>query len=239
MVVVFPVNMRTSLKDTYLFLFVHCKGLLAGGFARKHYGQWAEDVVLERIFARQEKGFYVDVGAYHPMHYSNTYLLYKRGWRGINIEPNPWSIRLFALHRRGDKNLNCGVAEEEGERTYFVFNHQSCNTFSPEQKEEILKKPFIRLLEERQVRCLPLRDIIREHSPGNDIDLLNVDVEGMGLEVLRTLDWDTQAPRVICVEDDAFDTRIPQGYGSALYTFLRDRSYALHTKVGPTCIYVR
>ena len=42
------------------------------------YSQEGEDMVLQRIFAQKEYGFYIDVGAHHPKRFSNTYLFYKR-----------------------------------------------------------------------------------------------------------------------------------------------------------------
>ena len=125
---------RTSFPQRYLFLLVHIKGLLKG-FGKKYYSQGGEDAVLQHIFSNKKNGFYVDVGANHPMHYSNTYLLYKRGWSGINIDPNPASIKLFNWHRRRDCNINCGIAEEATKKEYYMFNHQSCNTFSKKQEE--------------------------------------------------------------------------------------------------------
>jgi|SRR3989344_5328689 len=230
---------RPSFFDKNLFLLVHIKGLLTRGFGKKYYGQWAEDVVLERLFAKQEKGLYVDVGAYHPFHYSNTYALYARGWRGINIDANPESIRLFNWHRTRDINLNYGVSEEADTKPYFIFNHQSCNTFSPAQRDLMLTKKFIKLVRETQVPCVPLRTILKEHALGVAVDLLNVDVEGMGLEVLRSLDWSVTRPRVVCIEDDEFDFSRAPGFGSEIFSFLSGKSYTLYSKTGPTCIYTR
>ena len=229
---------RASCVDRNLFFLVHLKKLLTGGFGRKHYGQWAEDAILEKLLP-EKQGFFVDVGAYHPMHYSNTYLLYKRGWRGINIDPNPASILLFNVHRRGDTNLNYGVSERAGEAAYYRFNHQSCNTFSREQKDALLRTKFIRFLGETRIATLPLQSILDEHAADKDIDLLNVDVEGMGLEVLRTLDWDRSAPRIICVEDEDLDLSKQAPYGSAIYTYLTERGYSLKSTVGLSSVYAR
>jgi hypothetical protein len=52
-------------------------------------------MILRRIFESRGAGFYVDVGAHHPRRYSNTNYFYKRGWKGINIEPNPDALRIF------------------------------------------------------------------------------------------------------------------------------------------------
>lgn len=221
----------------YLYILVHIKGLLTHGFYKRYYSQFGEDIVLSRIFSGRRNGFYVDVGAYHPMHYSNTYLLYKKGWHGINIDPNPYSIRLFNLHRRKDINVNCGVSEIVSEKPYFIFNHQSCNTFSPAHKEMMLKQPFIKLIKEQKVACRPLGHILDEYAPNTRVDFLNIDVEGMGLEVLRSIDWERTHPEVICIEDDDFDFQNAQNFGSDIFSFLTEKSYALYSKVGLSCIY--
>lgn len=225
-----------SILDKYLYLLVHLKGLLTGSFSRPYYSQWGEDIVLTGLFSGQKRGFYVDVGAYHPFHYSNTALLYKRGWRGINVDPNPASIVLFKMHRADDRNLNYGVSEEAGEKPYYIFNHQSCNTFSKAQKEVMQKKSFIRFLEERPIACAALQQIIDAHAKGKTIDFLNVDVEGMSMEVLRSLDFNKSVPKVICVEDDDFDFA-KEGYGSVIFSYLHKRGYTLHSKVGRSTIY--
>lgn len=73
------------------------------------YSQEGEDMVLRKIFKNQKKGFYVDIGAHHPKRFSNTHLLYKKGWKGINIDVTPGSIKLFNQLRPRDTNLELGV----------------------------------------------------------------------------------------------------------------------------------
>lgn len=229
-------SFKPSFFDKYLYFFVHLKGLFTHRFSRTYYGQWGEDVVVDRLLPKKE-GFYVDVGAYHPMHYSNTYLLYKKGWCGVNIEPNPLSIRLFNIHRRRDVNVNAGVSKEAVPKRYFIFNHQSCNTFSIEQKTQSLMKPFVRLIGERDVPCFPLRTLFAKHVRGKRIDFLNIDVEGMSMEALYSIDWNETQPEVICIEDDYFDFANKDNFGSEIYVFLSTKSYNLYAKMGLSCIY--
>ena len=223
----------------HLFILVHIKGLLAGGFSKRSYSQWGEDIVLQKIFTALKNGFYVDVGAYHPFHYSNTYLLYKKGWRGVNVDSNHSSIALFNWHRPRDINLNYGVLSKVTSKPYYVFNHQSCNTFSEEQKEKMLKKSYISLIDTKSVPCMPLQHMLDTHAPGRAIDFLNVDVEGANFEVLQTLDLQRVAPRVICIEDDDFNFTPPSGRSSTICQLLSKSGYSLHSKIGPSCIYVR
>lgn len=228
---------RFSFFQKYLYFLVHIKGLLTNGFGKKYYSQCGEDIILKNLFSKQKEGFYVDVGAYHPMHYSNTYLLYKKGWRGVNIDPNPNSIQLFNWHRKQDINLNFGINKETVTKPYFVFNHQSCNTFSLKQKDMMLKKSFIELIGEKEVQCVPLQTLLDDHAPNKEIDVLNIDVEGMNMQVLQSIDWSRTHPNVVCIEDDDFNFSDKNEFGSEIFSFLIKKSYKLYTKVGLTCIY--
>lgn len=221
------------LIDRYLFLLVHIKGLLTHGFRRTTYGQWAEDLLIGG-FMSKERGVYVDVGAFHPMHYSNTYLLYKRGWHGIAIDPNASAATLFKLHRPRDTFVHAGVGATRETKPYYVFNHQSCNTFSPEHRDRMLARPFIHLIRTDEVALEPLSDIMTRVAPGTQVDVLNIDVEGMNLEVLRTLGAHT--PKLICIEDDDLVVRADT-VESPIHAFLSERGYTLRARAGQSSIY--
>ena len=45
-----------------------------------------QDKILDILFRKIKKGVYVDVGCNHAVKQNNTYLLYKKGWRGIGID---------------------------------------------------------------------------------------------------------------------------------------------------------
>src|SRR3989344_5781411 len=81
-----------------------------GGYGITHYSQNGEDIILVALFAKKKNGFYVDVGAHHPERYSNTHLLYKNGWWGVNIDPDPDAMRLFKKRRPRDRNLCVGIS---------------------------------------------------------------------------------------------------------------------------------
>lgn len=229
--------MKSKFLERNLFHLVNFKNKLQGGFANKYYSQSGEDILLNRIFNNKKNGFYVDVGAYHPKHYSNTYLLHKKGWKGINIDPNPKSIKLFKKYRKSDINLQVGILKEKKEADYYVFNHQSCNTFSEEQKKEMEKKSFIKLLEKRKVPCLPLRDILDIHLlSSQEINLLNVDAEGLDLDVLETNDWNRFRPGVVVVERP--DISLGEIKNDVVYSFLNNRSYELYAATGLSIIFL-
>lgn len=82
---------------------------------KRSYAQSGEDIIawgeMSGIARNTPTGFYVDVGAYHPKLFSNTYLFYKKGWKGICIDPNPEMEKLFKWVRPRDRFLNVGVGE--------------------------------------------------------------------------------------------------------------------------------
>ena len=59
---------------------------------RSQYSRWGEDSFLVDYFKNTSNGRYIDIGSFHPFRGSNTYLLYKKGWSGINIDINKISI---------------------------------------------------------------------------------------------------------------------------------------------------
>src|SRR3954469_14517353 len=94
-----------------------------------NYAQEGEDQLLLRLVDGRESGFYVDVGAHDPRRFSNTCVFYNKGWRGINIDPNPQVIRKFDCERPGDINLCCGISDSKGEMKYFEISDPALNTF--------------------------------------------------------------------------------------------------------------
>lgn len=164
------------------------------------YGQDGEDLILDRLLERQAQGFYVDVGAHHPVRFSNTYLFYRRGWHGINIDAMPGSMKKFERVRPRDINIECGVAGSAGKLTYHRFNEPALNTFDATEAQYKNKPPY-QLLDTVEVAVERLDALLARHLPsGQRIDFLSVDVEGKDEEVLRSNDWTQYRPRFILAE---------------------------------------
>jgi FkbM family methyltransferase len=166
----------------------------------RSFGQNGEDLILDRMLEREEAGFYVDVGAHHPVRFSNTCLFYRRGWRGINIDAQPGSMRLFRKHRPRDINIECGVAARAGTLSYFRFNEPALNTFDESEAKLKDVAPY-RIVDRLEVGVRPLGDLLAEFLPaGQAIDFMSVDVEGLDAEVLGSNDWNRFRPRIVLAE---------------------------------------
>jgi FkbM family methyltransferase len=207
-------------------------------FATPAYSQEGEDMVLRSLFFRKaDPGFYVDVGAHHPRRFSNTYLLYKQGWRGINIEPNPSAVALFRKERTRDTNLAIGVSDEPGELTYYMFDEPAVNTFDRQQALAVADAGDFRIVGEMRIPVRRLDDILREHLPKESaIDVLTVDVEGHDLNVLLSNDWITFRPGCVLVE--ACRKSLSTVWEAPVHAFLVERGYELFAKTANTLVYV-
>jgi FkbM family methyltransferase len=209
--------------------------LIERGFSKKSYAQQGEDILLDsKIFSNTTKGFYVDIGACHPLQGSNTHYFYKKGWHGINVEPNPRMRKFFKLFRSRDHIETAGVAGTDGSMEYFMFAGPGVNSFDPEQVNR--KKGKIPFLGSVKVPVYTLRTLFEKHSV-KSIDLLSVDTEYLDLEVLQSNDWEKWRPKVVIVEYNNLDlTRVLE---EPLYKFMIEKGYELFAITPPNFIFVR
>lgn len=193
----------------------------------RSYSQDGEDMILKSFYESRKgyKGFFVDVGAHHPIRYSNTWYFYKKGWRGINIEPTPTAITAFQLLRRRDINLNIGVAPQKGTLRFYAFNEPALNTFSAEAAKKASASGRYNVIRELDIPVVPLGEVLDTHLPaGQVIDVLTIDVEGFDLDVLKSNDWEKYQPLHILVEEHVDLETIG---ASPIYRFLKEKGYSL------------
>jgi FkbM family methyltransferase len=204
--------------------------------ARRSYGQEGEDVILDRMLGALPTGFYVDVGAHHPARFSNTLAFYDRGWRGINIDPQPECLRLFRRVRPRDITIQAGVAISDGALTFYRFDDPALNTFSRELATERVAGATYRLIGEMQVPVRTLSGLLREHlPPGQAIDFMTIDAEGFDMQVLQSNDWQAFRPAIVLIE--ALETRLEDLLSHEQCMFMRSVGYEPVAKTVNTVFY--
>jgi FkbM family methyltransferase len=165
------------------------------------YAQNREDVILQGFFDTDETGFYVDIGAYDPDEDSVTKHFYLKGWRGINVEPQPDRYALFVDRRPEDTNVNCGVSDAAGKLTLRSYDNQGLSTFSKKVQSRYEKDSQIGTgkYKDITVKVVTLKQLFEDHNV-KSIQFLKVDVEGLEYEVLAGNDWKQYRPEVLCIE---------------------------------------
>jgi FkbM family methyltransferase len=207
-------------------------------FSTLSYAQEGEDLILNRFLENKSFGFYIDIGAHHPKRFSNTYLFYKKGWRGINIDAMPNSMTIFKKERPRDINLEIGVSNKAEELIYYMFNEPALNTFS---KIEANKKNGLgtyKIIEKKTIKTFPLKDVISKHIELNQtIDFMTIDVEGLDLDVLKSNDWMKYRPNLLLVEDLKKQSLRNLYTESELFSYLHSLNYELVAKTFNTLFF--
>lgn len=193
--------------------------------AQLTFSQFGEDLVVSSLPGFDKiDGYYVDIGAFHPIRLSNTYFFHRKGWKGINVEPNPKQFPLFEKARKADINLNLAISASPGTLNFICEDQFSriSSTDSTDNNPTTTK-----------VRTETLSRILDDHLPPNQqIDFLSVDCEGHDLVVIESNDWTRYRPKVILVEEHGALEE------SEVYQFLIAQSYSFYVRVGLTLIFL-
>ncbi|MFA6974590.1 MAG: FkbM family methyltransferase [Candidatus Paceibacterota bacterium] len=201
-------------------------------YATVSFSQHGEDTILRDLLWKTKKGFYVDIGAHHPTRFSNTYWFYRNGWKGINIDASPGSMKNFRTIRPNDINIEIGISEKPNVMNFFRFNKPAFNTFSIQLANKYKEQGF-KLLDTVKVNTDTLENILDKNFPlGQTIDFMSIDAEGYDLEVLKSNDWSRFIPKIIVIEDNNFSVENP--YNSPIANFLKEKSYKIITYTGHT-----
>lgn len=202
-------------------------------WSNRIYSQEGEDIVIDRYFQHKTKGFYVEVGAHHPFRFSNTYRFYRRGWRGVCIEPLLSCKKLFAKYRPNDIFINKGVGSSKNKLDYYMFNESALNTFDPIIVEKLKNHKKYKVISIQKVELEPLESILSNIGIDN-IDFISIDVEGLDFEVIKSLDWYKYRPTLIIME--SLGRKGLDFLHDPAYIYLVDQGYYFYAKTGNSII---
>ena len=189
---------------------------------KKSYSQCGEDLFIENFFKNKNYGTYLDIGAFNPIKFSNTLLLYKKGWKGINIDLNQTSIDLFNIFRPRDKNICAAISNKEEKVRVSIENLFSpLNTISLERSKKLSQNNIKKNL--YYVKTKKINNLIK-----NKFDFLNIDIEGLDFKVLKSIKLNFYKPKLICIE--VLDKTITK----ELIKFLKNYGYIFVKKRGPS-----
>ncbi len=208
--------------------------------AKLTFSQLSEDRILEHLFKYSygQPVSYLDIGANDSKRNNNTYLFYRQGCRGVLIEPNPLLCKKLKKTRKRDVIMNVGIGspEQNGSRmTYYMFNAHTLNTFSEEEKNNILRANEYKLVDEKQIDLVSINSLFEKYK---NINLVSVDVEGWNYEILKDIDFGKYRPFCFCVETLTFS---PQGRGEKIREIIdlfEKNNYQIYAETNLNTIFI-
>jgi len=186
-------------------------------FPKKTYSMFGEDLIIENFFKKKSSGIYVDIGCYHPYDGSNTHLLFKKGWNGINIDLSELSIELFKATRKKDLNLRLSVGSKNGKTKYFF--RKKINMLNTTD-EKHAKQYFLNGYQTSILKQKTLNKIMEQSKyKDSKIDFLNIDAENKEYQILKQFNFKKYNPKLICIEIHG------QNKNLQIYKLLTEKKY--------------
>jgi FkbM family methyltransferase len=163
------------------------------------YAQHFEDVYLMRCFRERREGFYIDVGAGHPVIDNVSFAFYLKGWHGITVEPNPSLAKLSRSVRPRDIGAETLVGSAPGEAKFFLVDDFHGLSTTIGENARAAADNYGKKSNELMLPMTTLSALCKKHAP-KAIDFLKIDVEGAEKDVLEGGDWKNYRPRIVVIE---------------------------------------
>ena len=220
-----PAKFNTLIWDIYLSFLKH-----------KSYSQYGEDLIIDSFFKHHapiKSGNYLDIGCYHPVGISNTYLLHRRGWQGLVVDIDDYKLELFKRRRgRNIEVLKGAISSEDSLSKVPIYKFNQ--PFSPYDtlSEEIAKMRSKAINIEyttEEVNQISINSLLHKKH----FDLINIDVEGLDELIVNSIDFKKFQPTMIVYESfDPFSS-------SKTKELLNDNGYTLLFISGGSIGYIK
>lgn len=212
-------------------------------FNKKSYSQAGEDAIILYACAMLGIPFakcsYLDLGANKPIEMSNTYLFYQQGARGVLVEANPALIPDLERDRSGDVILNKAVTAHSGDEILFQILNLDGLSKVGDISEILAKNPNAQLEQKVSVRTIAVNDVIREYFHGTAPVIINLDIEGLELEILKSIDFAVYRPLFFIIEMIPYSENLVLNQkDQELVDYMHSKNYQEYAFTGINSIFI-
>ncbi len=206
------------------------------------YAQCGEDLIADYFFEHIgiTKPSYIDIGSNQPIKGNNTYYFYLKGANGICIEPDVTIIPILKSKRPRDIVLNIGISFEDTKDAdfyYFEGHYNAWNTFS-KADAEIKKKESGIEYHTTKVNLENIQNVINNHN-FNNVNFISIDVEGLDLEILKSINFEIVRPELICVETILFSLENGINKNYEITNYMLSQNYIVYADTNLNTFYCR
>lgn len=223
-----------------LFAKIRSAVQIIRGQGKASFSQVGEDRILDFLFSSLgiRHPSYLDIGTNHPVIGSNSYFFYQRGSRGVCVEPDPVLFEMIKRKRPKDICINAGIGmNETSEADFYIFPVSGWNTFSKKEAEyrKANGQPYNKVIR------MPLKNIntiIRGNFKTNP-DFISIDVEGLDFDIVKSLDFETLAPKVLVIETIRFGDSDKQEKQNTIIDFILSKGYKVYADTFVNTIFLK
>lgn len=211
--------------------------------ARPSFSQVGEDIIINYLFnsLKIEKPTYLEIGTNLPIRGNNTYFFYNKGCRGVCIEPDTELYKLIRKKRPEDTVLNIGIGltgDTSAILHIFPDGYTGWNTFSKEEALIREKESGINVAKTVEMPLRSVNDIIESYfKPWPNF--VSIDVEGLDLAILQSLDFNRFKPEVFCVETISFSVTNKEEKLQDIIDFMTSKGYFAYADTHVNTIFCR
>lgn len=157
----------------------------------KSYSQVGQDRWVLEVLKYKKNGYFLDIGAYDGIHFSNSYLLEKEFlWNGLLVEANPANYNFLLDNRPNSKNINVAISDECGITSINNFNMSS----------KILNNNQSNI----QVEQTTFKNLFIKYQVPNIIDYMSLDIEGYESKALSQFPFNSHICLTMTVEHNLY-----------------------------------
>lgn len=207
------------------------------------FSQSGEDSIIKYIFNTlgRKPETYLDLGANHAFHLSNTYSFYASGARGVLLEANP-ELAIELLEKRPeDIVINKCLSEKSGETLdFYIMNGDGLSTCDYNAVQKFIKEnPALKITKTITIESITINEIIQEYFPEKAPDIMNIDIEGMELSILKMTDFEKFRPLIIICEMIEYKNGLIIGQkNNEILEFMRENDYQEFAFTGINSIFI-
>lgn len=212
-------------------------------FNKKTYSQSGEDAIIFYAIAMMgipvQDCVYLDLGANHPIAMSNTYFFYQHGARGVLLEANPKLIPSLEVHRSGDRILNKAVSAKTGELLDFhILNLDGLSQIG-DISDILEQNPNAKLEKTIPVETISVNDLMHDYLHDNAPVILNLDIEGLELQILESMNFEKYRPLFFIIEMIPYSQQLTVGIqNQEILDFMQSKNYIEYAFTGINAIFI-